>query len=100
MKKSLRNLNLVSNLSLFSKHEMTNLSVMPRTCVLVNNTIVVTLVSELTIRVMGTVAIDIFSRNLNTNYVYCSVYHLLRTFSRKSSSTALVEASSRLLAWQ
>ncbi|XP_062715533.1 uncharacterized protein LOC134291599 [Aedes albopictus] len=58
----------------FSKHEMANSRVMPRACVLVNNAIVATLISELTTRDVCAITIDVSVGNLNRKYVYCSVY--------------------------
>lgn len=58
----------------FSKNEMANSRVMPRACVLVNNAIVATLISELTTRDVCAITIDVSVGNLNRKYVYCSVY--------------------------
>src|SRR5450759_693870 len=58
----------------FSKSGMTSSRVMPRACVLVNNAIVATLISELTIRDVCAVTIDVTVGNLNRKYVYCAVY--------------------------
>lgn len=58
----------------FSKSGMTSSRVMPRACVLVNNAIVASLISEITTRDVCAVTIDVTVGDLNRKYVYCSVY--------------------------